>query len=116
MRRKLRPTGCTKFLLVMLILVPLAFTGASLYQGKNPVDALKELFGGEVTVKEDEFVSGSEDSIIEKPEVQKEDTNTNDLKEELLSKERVIDRLESRIKFLEGELDKCQEEIQKLNQ
>lgn len=115
MRRRVRTTGCTKFLLVMIILIPLSFIGASLYNDKNPIDAFKELFGGGVTVVEesitndDEAIDNGEDAVQER----EADTPLN---EELARKDRVIDRQENRIKFLEGELDKCQAEIQKMTQ
>lgn len=47
MRRRHRPTGCAKFLIVLLIVAPLAFVGTSLYRGENPIDNLLALFGQE---------------------------------------------------------------------
>lgn len=52
MQRKVRTTGCARFFLVLIVLIPLAFIGASIYQGKNPLHAFGELFGTQQTVEE----------------------------------------------------------------
>ncbi len=43
--RKYKATGCARFFIVLIILAPLAYVGASLYNGQNPVDNIKELLG-----------------------------------------------------------------------
>ncbi len=45
MARRLKVTGFTRFLLVMIILVPLAFVGAALYNGQDPLTEAKKLLG-----------------------------------------------------------------------
>ncbi|MDX1940345.1 MAG: hypothetical protein SFU99_07325 [Saprospiraceae bacterium] len=65
-RRKV--TGFTRFLLVMIILVPLAFVGAALYNGKDPLVEAKRLLGIEQTVSDNQEASDDEDpTIIESP-------------------------------------------------
>lgn len=51
MARRLRVTGFARFLLVMVILIPLAFVGASLYNGKDPLVEAKKLLGIEEQVQ-----------------------------------------------------------------
>jgi len=51
MARRIRVTGFTRFLLVMIILIPLAFVGASLYNGKDPIVEAKKLLGMEETTQ-----------------------------------------------------------------
>jgi len=119
MARRAKATGCGKFFLVMIILIPLSFVGASLFTGKNPLDALSELFGGEVTVVEDQIQQDEMNTDASKdedaPVSAGDNKNQQALKEEVAAKERMIDRLESRIGLLEEELDKCQAELQKRN-
>ena len=43
--RKYKATGCARFFIVLLILAPLAYVGASLYNNQNPIDNIKELLG-----------------------------------------------------------------------
>lgn len=119
MARRARATGCGKFIIVMIILIPLSFIGASLYNGENPLDALSKLFGGEVTVVEDQM---QQDAPADSPETNNEnqqittgDKSLQSLQEEVAAKERMIERLESRIGLMEKELDNCQAELQKLN-
>lgn len=51
MARRIKLTAFTRFLLVMIILVPLAFVGASLYNGKDPIVEAKKLLGMEETTQ-----------------------------------------------------------------
>lgn len=43
--KKYKATGCARFFLVMLILAPLAYIGASYYNGQDPIANIKGLFG-----------------------------------------------------------------------
>lgn len=43
--KKYKATGCARFFLVMLILAPLAYIGASYYNGQDPIENIKGLFG-----------------------------------------------------------------------
>ena len=43
-KRALRVTGFTRFFLVMLLVAPLAYIGASYYNGEDGVEKLKNLF------------------------------------------------------------------------
>lgn len=83
MQRRVRTTGCARFFLVLIILIPLAFIGASLYQGKNPLHAFGELFGNEQTEQE-------------------RSANGNNS-----SNETSIEALQKRIDSLEKELNDC---------
>lgn len=44
MKKKHRPTGCAKFLIVVSIATIVGFIGASIYQGENPVENIKNFF------------------------------------------------------------------------
>lgn len=124
MARRLRATGCAKFLLVMIILVPLAFIGASLYNGKNPVDAFKALLGGELTVVEDGLTTTENDNQeISHEKANKEISirdenagNTAESQPEMTDDSDIqkiqsrLDQLEDRIKQIESQLSNQKEE------
>jgi hypothetical protein len=97
MAGKYKTTGCFKFLLFLLIFVPIAYFGAAYYHGIDGVDQIKDIIG----IESNEV---SDQSTIE--------TNTEDTFD-LKSKEQ-IERLENRIKELEAELYRKTQEIEKL--
>ena len=45
-RKKFKLTGFARFLLVMIILAPVAFIGASFYNGEDGIENLKQIFKG----------------------------------------------------------------------
>lgn len=45
MKRKYKMTGCARFFLVMIILAPLAYMGASYYKGEDGIQNIKNLLG-----------------------------------------------------------------------
>ncbi len=51
-RRRRKMTPFARFLIVMLILVPAAFIGASLFNGEDPMDNFRRLLGQENTSAE----------------------------------------------------------------
>lgn len=121
-RRRVRATGCGKFFIVMLILVPVAFVGASLFTGQNPISAFNELIGRDG--KADQVDNSTETPETESG-IQLEDkippssqsSNPKQLKaleSDVLAKDRKIERLESQLDLLEKELDKCQQKVQQL--
>lgn len=123
-RRRVRATGCGKFFIVMLILVPVAFIAASLITGKNPINAFNELIGRDSSKEQ---VDTSIETLETESEIQLEDamkspssSQNSDSKQlkaleaDVLAKDRKIERLESQLDLLEKELDKCQQKVQQL--
>lgn len=51
MSKKYKVTGCAKFFLVVLILAPLAFVGASYYNGQDPLAMIKDFIGNDESEK-----------------------------------------------------------------
>jgi hypothetical protein len=45
MKSKYKMTGCARFFIVLIILAPLAYIGASYYNGQDGLQNLKSLFG-----------------------------------------------------------------------
>ena len=54
-RKKFKLTGFARFLLVMIILAPLAFIGASYYNGEDGIENLKKLFRGNFNFEKKEI-------------------------------------------------------------
>ncbi len=46
MATKYKTTGCARFFLILIILAPLAYIGASYYNGQDGIQNIKNLFGG----------------------------------------------------------------------
>ncbi|MCB0688272.1 MAG: hypothetical protein KDC53_17160 [Saprospiraceae bacterium] len=54
MSTKYKTTGCAKFFLVLVILAPLAYLGASYYNGEDGLGNLKNIFRSGTTVEDNE--------------------------------------------------------------
>lgn len=110
MARRIRVTGFTRFLLVMIILIPLAFVGASLYNGKDPIVEAKKLLGMEETTEAKQVEpqrETSEDTAPAPTDAQADSVPTDDIRVQLRE---VMSRIE------QLERDKMQLEEQVKNQ
>ena len=124
MARRVKATGCGKFFIILVIVVPIAFVGASLFNGKNPIDAFKELLGIEKVVEEsweDQEEVKSSDNSEEEGSISSTGNNEESksslatikqLKEDNAAKDRKIERIEKQLQVLEESLDKCQKQLQ----
>ena len=54
MASRLKTTGFTRFLLMIIIVVPLAYIGAAYYNGEDPIANIKALFGDKPSVKKEQ--------------------------------------------------------------
>ncbi len=62
MATRLKTTAFTRFLLMLIIVGPLAYLGASYYNGQDPIANLKKLFGsGETTVQAEPAANAAPD-------------------------------------------------------
>ena len=91
MGRKYKTTGCAKFFLVLIILMPLAYLGASYYNGQDGWANLKNLIG---------LGSGATENNAEKEQ--------DDLKGEIADLSKEIKRLEQENSQLAKDLKACQ--------
>lgn len=98
MATKYKLTGCAKFFFFFIIAAPLAYIGASYYNGQDPIQQAKDFFNfgktektekSESTVSENETTSNSEASGGE------------------------LQLKESEIKYLQTKLENCKEESEK---
>ncbi len=90
---KYKPTGCTKFLLVLVVLIPLAYFSAKLITGEDPLNNVYELLGKE----------SKESTQIQ--------TNSNLGNESFDSNNFNKDEIEKRILELENELEWLRSEL-----
>lgn len=104
MAKRVKLTVFSRFLIVMLFIVPLAYMGASYYNGEDGVQNLKKLLGIEesasiITSNKKDLPSGSKDNNVI---TRTKHENTGN------------DSLESRISKLEEENRSLKEEILRL--
>ncbi|MBK7870937.1 MAG: hypothetical protein IPJ74_09735 [Saprospiraceae bacterium] len=112
-RRKV--TGFTRFLLVMIILVPLAFAGAALYNGKDPIVEAKRLLGIEQTVSNDEPVSDEVRNVNQPSDTStRNPTVSKDTRVEMEAMQRRIEKLERDNLELQKRLKQYDAEIKEL--
>ncbi len=93
MGSKYKMTGCAKFFFVLIILAPLAYVGASYYNGQDGIQNIKNLLG-----------MGSEQTRVPSG-----DETTTDLQEQ-------IEKLQKDVKHFEGEAERLKEELEACQQ
>ena len=101
MRKKYKMTGCARFFIVMLILAPLAYIGASYYQGQDGIENIKNLLG--INAAD----SGSSDTY---------DGTSRDIQRQLDRSEKRVEELIRENDDLKDEIDKLEKEIRHLKQ
>ena len=125
-RKKFKLTGFARFLLVMVVLAPLAFIGASYYNGEDGIENLKQIFKGnfnfskkEVTVKEKPKVEDTEESKAlvntppPPPALTEVEINSEiaKLKDELEYKNAKVDSLYKQNEALKAQVDAKDKEL-----
>ncbi len=91
MRKKYKMTGFARFLIFLLIFTPIAYFGASYYNGEDPVAKIKE-------------VLKIDDHAIVEPYQRDQQINNSDFQETISLKDQEIAILRERIAELEKEL------------
>lgn len=95
-KSKFRPTGCAKFGFILLLVAPLAFIGASLYRGENPIENIQRIFSpGMIHQKDQTTIEVPETAESESKSPEGTDDTIKSLKEQ-------ISALEERVKLLEA--------------
>lgn len=95
MAKRYRTTGCAKLFFVLLIIAPIAFFVASYVNGKDPMQAISNIFGS----------TSSEKTEVVK-EVERSDVEDKDQKIRMLEKDVEFYRLE--VENLKTQLEDCQ--------
>ncbi len=97
-RRRLRLTVFARFVIAMLIIAPLAYMGASYYNGEDGVENLKKMFGFDQNDKTEEAVKREESPNTKNTVSYEELVRENKiLKDSIRSKEQQIYNLKQRI-------------------
>lgn len=102
MRRKYKMTGCARFFIVLIILTPLAYIGASYYNNEDPIENIKGLLG----IGADEQADNGQDNTFTET-----DANLEELLEE---RDRRIRELEKQVNRLENQIREKDNEIESL--
>ena len=106
---RFKVTGFTRFILIMVILVPLAYVIASYYNGKDGIEELKKLVKGQPsllpptkldTLNKETVVLPSE--TVDKDTYRKLLLDNESLKDSLVDKELKIRELERNLKLCKG--------------
>ena len=117
MRRKYKLTGCARFLIFLIIVVPVIYISATLITGTSPWDELKMILSGDDEKTEImESPVSSEDVKTEEVEKDTQEQKTTDIipatneKAELSDQEQ-LNKLLERIESLERELKELREQL-----
>ncbi len=107
MAQKYKMTGCAKFFIFLIIAVPLAYIGASYYNGADPFAKIKEI----EIFKTDK---GNSSKDAQTKNINAPVVNESTLKKELELKNEEIEFLNKKIKKLEDLVNQQKEELEKL--
>jgi len=97
---KYKATGCARFFVVLLILAPLAYLGASWYLGQDGVGNIKKLLG-----------IGQENSTSDDEVYQ---PTSADFEKQLSGKDKEIDALKKENADLKSRIDDLEAEVEQL--
>lgn len=97
MQRKFRVTGFTRFFLVMIIVAPLAYIGASYYNGEDGIGNIKRLLGIDKSEEavEERFVPSERPVYKDEQEM-----------------EEALDKQQKRLQELKAENERLKKEIE----
>ncbi len=132
-RKKIKLTGFARFFLVMIVLAPLAFIGASFYNGEDGIENIKNLFKGKFkfekkeVVHEEKNAEKTEESkalvneVNEVPSEVEINSQVAKLQDELNFKSQKVDSLykenaalKSQIEAKNKELNEARDQIEKI--
>jgi hypothetical protein len=126
--KKFKLTGFARFLLVMVVLAPLAFLGASYYNGEDGIENLKNLFKGnfnfgkkEVVAEQPEEKTDESKALVTQPSEVEINSQVAKLQDELDFKTQKVDSLykenatlKSEIKAKDKELSEVKDQLEKI--
>ena len=103
-RNKFKLTGFARFFIVMMFLAPLAYIGASYYNGEDGIENIKNFF---ISLVGGESSTDSETKVLDDTEDVKESTDDGLTEQERLQRE--IDKKNKEIEELNRRLKEGQE-------
>ncbi|MCB9283653.1 MAG: hypothetical protein H6563_06210 [Lewinellaceae bacterium] len=112
MQRKLRVTGFARFIIVMAIVTPLAYIGASYYNGEDGIANIKHLLGIDKT----EAVDTNDDRFIPSREeaADLEGQDPEAMRKELEQQQKRLEELKRENARLRQEVNDKEEELSNL--
>jgi peptidoglycan hydrolase CwlO-like protein len=103
--RKYKMTGCARFFLVLIVLAPLAYIGASYVKGEDGIENIKNLLGLGDKQEESSNAGSTYDRTSE---------DLKDLQDQLEDRDRKIRRLENENDDLQQRIDALEDELREL--
>ncbi len=111
-RKKFKMTGFARFFIVMLILAPLAYIGASYANGQDGIENFKDLFKGKISMGNNSEASTDTKEVEIPTPAPKQETSTTDTNSDALKvKDKKIKLLEERNEVLKELLDEKSDEL-----
>ncbi len=115
-KRPIRVTGFTRFFIVMLIVAPLAYIGASYYNGEDGVSKIKGVLGlddSSTSTKTEKAASDSETILVNESPSNKSLVQENEkLKEELEFKKKRNEELYRENEELKRKLESAEKALE----
>ena len=106
MAKKVRLTNFARFFIFLVIIVPLAYVGASYINGEDPKENINNLLDKEI------FSSGEETKLVDpNPEPEKKDSNESTKVE---TGQETIEELKSEVNYYKSKVEDLKAEIEKL--
>ncbi len=99
--KKHRVTGCARLFLALIIIAPLAYLGASYYNGQNGIQNIKNLLG----------IGEHKSATIGDGQV---DNSTKDLNDDISDKDREIQKLKDENSDLRKEIESLKAQVEQL--
>jgi uncharacterized protein YxeA len=113
-KRSLKVTGFTRFMLVMIIVAPLAYIGASYYNGEDGIQNIKNFLNIEdrqESVESTNDTTGEIRPVNQSPSAKALEEENKKLKEELEFKSKRVDELYLEIEELKRKLESAEKVI-----
>jgi small-conductance mechanosensitive channel len=115
-KRPLRVTGFTRFFIVMLFVVPLAYLGASYYNGQDGLQNIKDFLGIEQKDDSSPASSGERKPVKQTPanDVEFLEAENRQLREELDFKTKKVEELYLENEQLKRKLQSLEETVKEV--
>ncbi len=110
MQRKMKVTGFARFFLVMIIVAPVAYIGASYYNGEDGIANIKRLFG----VDKSEIAEPAQEQSVQDQDQPVESLDDAAMRKELEYQQKRMEELKKENERLRKEVMQKEQELSNL--
>lgn len=115
MRRKYKLTGCARFLIFLVIAVPVIFFTAQFITGENPLTELKSALGwGKDEVEVVEPYAPQSDTLGQIETSEPESTDDRSIKESAAPEQKTLSQFDSKISDLNKRISELEKRLEQL--